>query len=427
MPTWLNLIARLFISHGAPLYLVGGAVRNIHLGLPVEDYDLCGPLSPEEVELLCKGSPVTPIGKISSFGTIGLVVKDQEGRHLAEYTTFRKEEYQGGHRPSKVTFTPSLAQDSLRRDFSVNALYLPLLADGFGPVIDPTGGLCDLKNKRLHTVTQAPLQILKDDGLRILRLVRFACDFNLTPSKELLITATQQVSLLGEIAPERLRQELEKILVSDFRYPQLSHDLPPLQKAVNLLNTIGCYPYLFPFCPIDPQGERACVAYKVFHSSTLAHRICLLFWGHSLGAIKQNLQFLRFSNKTTEQILSLAQALAFFTSLTIDELHQPESLWLLIQSQKETALALPLLFGALSNKEKATAIDRLLTDISARALPWSLRELAVNGHDLLPLVKGKADQKNLGALLNNLHKQVVVNGLANTQPALIAKAKEVLL
>ncbi|NLB91258.1 MAG: CCA tRNA nucleotidyltransferase, partial [Clostridiales bacterium] len=152
MEPWLCTIAHVFYQHSAPVYLVGGAVRNAELSLPVDDYDLCGPLLPKEVALLCENTPIKILPKLSSFGTMGLQVTDLQGNtHVAEYTTFRKDLYTNGHRPEKVVFTDSLIEDSHRRDFSINALYRPLFPWGYGTIIDPTGGLADLKSHRLHT------------------------------------------------------------------------------------------------------------------------------------------------------------------------------------------------------------------------------------------------------------------------------------
>ena len=116
---------RAFLSgRGKPVYLVGGAVRNPLMGLPLSDVDMCGPARPERVMALCEGTQVRAVLRAAHFGTVELHVTDECGvRHMAEYTTFREDSYRCGHRPDAVRFTADIGVDARRRDFSVNALY----------------------------------------------------------------------------------------------------------------------------------------------------------------------------------------------------------------------------------------------------------------------------------------------------------------
>lgn len=138
---WLLAVARVFERAGEAVYLVGGAVRNPLMGLPLSDVDMCGPARPERVMALCEGTQVRAVLRAAHFGTVELHVTDEDGvRHMAEYTTFREDSYRCGHRPDAVRFTTDIGVDALRRDFSVNALYRRLYDGELGPVIDPTGG-----------------------------------------------------------------------------------------------------------------------------------------------------------------------------------------------------------------------------------------------------------------------------------------------
>ena len=103
---WIGKIARVFERAGAPLYLVGGAVRNPLMGLPISDVDVCGPTRPEAVCAFCQGGPVHAVLRAAHFGTVELHVTDDDGvRHMAEYTTFREDSYRCGHKPDAVRFT----------------------------------------------------------------------------------------------------------------------------------------------------------------------------------------------------------------------------------------------------------------------------------------------------------------------------------
>ena len=83
---WLLAVARVFERAGEPVYLVGGAVRNPLMRLPLSDVDVCGPARPERVMALCEGTEVRAVLRAAHFGTVELHVTDADGaRHMAEY------------------------------------------------------------------------------------------------------------------------------------------------------------------------------------------------------------------------------------------------------------------------------------------------------------------------------------------------------
>ena len=240
---WIHRAAAVFQGAGCPLYIVGGAVRNPLMGLPISDVDVCGPARPEAVLALCEGTEVRAHLRAAHFGTVELQLTDSDGsRHMAEYTTFREDSYRCGHKPELVRFTTEIAVDALRRDFSVNALYRQVFPEGLGDVIDPTGGLAHLRQGVLHTVTADPDQVLKDDGLRILRAARFQAELDLEPTDALLESLTRYAPLLRDIARERLREELQKTLLADWRYPQLKRRSPGTESGLRTILHIGAWP-----------------------------------------------------------------------------------------------------------------------------------------------------------------------------------------
>ena len=220
----------------APLYLVGGAVRDELLSYPVSDVDLCGPLAPEELEKKLCGlfafKDVNP-----RIGT----VKISMGKEFCEYTRFRRDSYpisSGRHTPSEVTFVETLEEDAFRRDFTVNALY-KRLSDG--ALFDPTGGMDDLKNKVIRT-TREPEKVFSEDGLRLLRLVRFAASLGFEIEEKTFAAAKKFAPLLADISPERIREEFMKILVADERYGVRG----AVYRALELMRELGLYEYFLP-------------------------------------------------------------------------------------------------------------------------------------------------------------------------------------
>lgn len=230
LPTALRDFAESLERDGVTLYAVGGSVRDALLGREVHDVDLASRLRPEEMLERAKANGVPARIVQQTLGTVLITVDGTDYEH----TTFRTESYGAGgvHRPDAVRFSDSPEVDAFRRDFSVNALYESVTD---GTILDPTGGLADLENCVLRTTTKDPAVILRDDGLRILRLVRFAAalDFSIDPLT--LEAAKANAALLDDVAWERRRQELDRILTGERVF-----------YALSTLHDVGALPYLLP-------------------------------------------------------------------------------------------------------------------------------------------------------------------------------------
>lgn len=188
-------------ENGHEAYIVGGAVRNHLLGLPVKDYDICTSARPEEVQKLFPYSKL--VGE--KFG----VVLVDTGVDQVEVATFRKEgEYTDHRRPSVVTFG-SRDEDAQRRDFTVNCMYMGL----DGTIHDPYGGQKDLESRLLRCVGDAHKRF-NEDALRIMRALRFAARLGFTIEPETFEAMKAHAADLILIAQERIRTELDGMLTS---------------------------------------------------------------------------------------------------------------------------------------------------------------------------------------------------------------------
>lgn len=188
-------------------YLVGGSVRDLLLGRPVRDWDLATAAPPPAVSSWF--DRVIPTG--IEHGTVTVM----EGPLAVEVTTFRTEgPYADGRRPSRVRFDAGLAEDLGRRDFAINAMALGLdPRDGPGWLRDPYGGWRDLARRRIRTVGP-PEQRMAEDHLRILRGYRLAAELGFQLEEETRQAAARAASRLGAVSAERIRDELERILLS---------------------------------------------------------------------------------------------------------------------------------------------------------------------------------------------------------------------
>lgn len=207
-----NLIT-LALSLEKPLYAVGGVVRNYLIdGSVSEDVDLAAAIP---VEILSEALFLHGFKIVAEYKRTGTVVfSDGEKRY--EYTAFRREKYVGGeHVPAVTEFTDNILEDALRRDFKCNAVYFNLKS---GEIVDPLGGVKDIENKVLDTVC-SPFKVFSNDGLRLMRLARFAGELNFKPTEETLSGAKKFANNINAISPERIYAELIKILQSDTKYP----------------------------------------------------------------------------------------------------------------------------------------------------------------------------------------------------------------
>ena len=195
----------LLTGAGHMAYVVGGCVRNAALGEPVADVDIATSARPESVIALAASTGLRAVPTGLRHGTVTLVM-DGEG---FEVTSFRRDVSTDG-RHAEVAFSDRIEDEAARRDFTMNALY----ADADGHVLDPLGGLDDLRARRLRFVGDAA-QRITEDYLRILRFFRFHAqygdpDHGLDPDG--LAACAKEADGLAHLSAERVTQEMRKLL-----------------------------------------------------------------------------------------------------------------------------------------------------------------------------------------------------------------------
>ena len=201
-------LAARFAYAGWRLYLVGGSVRDAILGRPFEnpvDLDFSTNARPDDIEAVVKGWADAIWDQGRRFGTIGV---KKEGRTY-EITTHRAEAYTTDSRKPEVQFADAIEADLSRRDFTVNAMALSLPD---AELIDPFGGLDDLAAYRLRTPL-SPTESFTDDPLRMLRAARFISGYHFLADDDLVAAVKSLRGRLEIVSPERIRTELDKLLV----------------------------------------------------------------------------------------------------------------------------------------------------------------------------------------------------------------------
>src|SRR5215470_284040 len=199
-------LARLFARHGHELALVGGPVRDAFLARPHADLDLATDALPERVLEITRDWADATWQVGIKYGTVGL----RKGQTNLEVTTYRSEEYDQASRKPDVRYETSLVADLARRDFTVNAMAARLPSH---ELVDPFGGLADLRNMRLRTPGRAE-DSFSDDPLRILRAARFVAELGLRPAHNVREAMSKLAQRLEIVSAERLAVELEKLLLA---------------------------------------------------------------------------------------------------------------------------------------------------------------------------------------------------------------------
>jgi poly(A) polymerase len=201
-------LAERFAAAGWRLYLVGGSVRDAILGVPPkdkDDLDFTTDAHPDDIEAVVKGWADAIWDQGRRFGTIGV----KKGRVIYEITTHRADAYTSDSRKPDVQFSDAVEADLSRRDFTVNAMALSLPD---AELIDPFGGLDDLAAYRLRTPL-SPVVSFTDDPLRMLRAARFISGYHFLPDDDLVEAVKALRSRLEIVSAERIRDELDKLLV----------------------------------------------------------------------------------------------------------------------------------------------------------------------------------------------------------------------
>ncbi len=419
---------------GFAAYAVGGCVRDALLGLTPQDYDLCSAALPEKIKEIFQDFPLVLAGE--KHGTVGVVTEHQ----VVEITTFRTEGTYADHRhPDRVAFVTDIAEDSSRRDFTVNAMaYSPTRG-----LADPFGGQQDLQDRILRTVGQ-PEERFREDALRIVRGVRFCARYALTPEKNTEAAMISLSPLMDSLARERVFDELCKLIL--FITPlQMRRFAPVLTQLI---------PELGP--TVDFCQHSRFHAYDIFthtaHTLAAAPRTLPLRWaallhdigkaatftqdetgeGHFLGHAKVSAQMAEEILRRLKAPTALRERVVFLIEKHMAPLfpdrkllrrrlsqYGEEAVFQLLQLQKADLLGT----GKSGDGPDYAATEQLLREILAENACLSIKNLAVNGYDLLALgVSGPA----LGKLQRQLLNLVVEETLPNERTALLAAATNIL-
>ena len=203
VPEFAEKVVREIEKSGHAAYLVGGCVRDMVLDRQPADWDVCTSATAEEVEAIFPRT--VPTG--ARFGTVTVLT---EGGKV-EVTTFREDgAYQDARRPETVSFSGRLEDDLKRRDFTVNAMAMDLN----GEIIDLYGGLQDISARCIRCVGE-PDTRFAEDALRMFRGLRFSAQLGFSVESRTMESIRRNAPRAARLSAERIRDEVEKTLLSD--------------------------------------------------------------------------------------------------------------------------------------------------------------------------------------------------------------------
>lgn len=198
MEKMIRDVLDILISDGHQAFLVGGFVRDTLIGKSTFDVDICTDALPKDIHKLFNSTK-------NNYGSVNIKID----KYNIDITTFRKDYDYVNRRPSKVEYINSLEEDLQRRDFTINAICMDINDN----IIDYLSGINDLNNRIIKCIGDISTK-LKEDPLRILRAIRFSTVLNFEIEENLLMEIKENSNLISNLSKERIKDELEKILLS---------------------------------------------------------------------------------------------------------------------------------------------------------------------------------------------------------------------
>lgn len=384
-------------NNGFEAYIVGGCVRDILIGDNPKDWDITTSAEPIMVKKIFKRTFDTGI----QHGTITVVMNKEN----YEVTTYRIDgEYEDGRRPKEVEFTSQLKEDLLRRDFTMNAIaYHP--EEGYKDFFD---GEEDIKNKVIRGVGNADTRF-KEDGLRMLRGVRFSAQLGFDIEYETYIALKNNVELIGKISAERIRIELEKLWISKHT------------DKMNFLWESGLLILIDEKMDFEVKNNE-----KLLIQLDACDKIPTLIWAlvmqnYTSNEAKKFFKKLKFDNYTANRVCEYLKYLKnplptdYYEMRKIIGKSKSDTIFDVIKLQKIIGISSLLYNG-----------EEIVQNIIDKNDCCTIGELKINGEilDSLGVPKGKIMGQILNYLLDEVQKKPHINDLEKLKELTILYLKE---
>ncbi len=437
LPKFVLEILKKFEEAEFEIYVVGGAVRDLISKKIIDDWDFTTSATPEEI------LKIFPDGFYdNAFGTVG--ISDESSPNPFEITTFRHEiGYSDKRRPDKVVWGKTLEEDLKRRDFTINAMALKRKGQKY-EIIDPYDGKKDLKKKLIKAVGDASKRF-SEDALRMMRAVRFSAELNFSIEKKTLEAIKANASSINEIAKERIKDELLKILASPhpyegivtFREVGLSQEImPEFEKTFGVeqkspgrhhIHDVGTHSLLsLKNCKSeDPIVRLATLIHDIGKPQTYkkSEKGLITFYNHevvSTKIAKRIAERLRLSKRQSEKLVTLVQ----YHQFTVDERQTDKAIRRFIKrvGKKNIKDMLDLRVGdrlgggARETSWRLEEFKKRLIEVQKQ--PFTIHDLKISGNDVMKELKLEPGPK-VGEILEKLFEEVEKKKIPNEKRALL--------
>jgi len=387
-PEHIAFILTRLASEGYEGYVVGGSVRDAVLNRPVHDWDLATSAAPVDITRLFPKTVQTG----ERFGTVTVVLPECS----VEVTTFRSErEYIDGRRPGKVEFISSINEDLGRRDFTMNAM-----AESVdGELLDPFGGVKDINEGIIRSVG-GPNKRFSEDALRMFRALRFSAELGFKIENETLRAIYANTSLASRISSERVRDELNKTLMS--QRPEVAGEMIKIGLLGGYIEVTGK----------NPDGLERIAALPEEPVLRWCAFCGILLEKQYIKSVSKLLQSLHLDGKTIKTCSRALKIPSFDTDkIAIKRLLSTNDF-----DAVRCAAAVDDVLGDGCKRNALESTDRII----ACGDCITIGGLAVGGHDLISA--GHLPGRELGETLNRLLEHVIENPNDNTRSVLLKLA-----
>ena len=383
IPPDVNFILNELTKNAYEAYVVGGSIRDSLMGKTPSDWDMSTNATPDAIINIFSTLGLKTISTGKLFGTITLLIHNQP----YEITTFRTESnYEDNRKPSNVTFSSSIDEDLRRRDFTINSLAY----DPHRGLIDLFHGVEDIHNKIIRAVGD-PEERFQEDALRILRAIRFASQLDFTIHPKTAEAMDQHRELVKTLSKERVRTELDKIIMSD---------RPTL--GLKLLNTLEI------IHPIQIPDNLDTVKKDLIYRLSLlgivniyTHGIPLNTLTQRLHVLEKALKELRYDGHTIKQVVFLIKEYPSIRNLTNERSFKKLLSRNGIEAGKELlSLSKDVEVLPWNSCMGLNDLELLLTKIIEEDHPIALKDLKISGDTLKAM--GITEGREVGIILNHL-------------------------
>jgi tRNA nucleotidyltransferase (CCA-adding enzyme) len=449
-------IIQLLEDNGYSGYVVGGCVRDALLGKTPHDYDICTSATPEQMKDIFIKSGHNTYDTGIQHGTISVMGKEHA---LYEVTTFRCDgDYTDGRHPDSVQFVSDIDQDLARRDFSVNAMaYSPTRG-----LVDPFGGAKDLEKGLIRCVGD-PNKRFQEDGLRIMRAIRFAATYGFEIEPETQKAIHDNKHLLQNVSAERKTVEFVKMLTHAkaellMEYSDvIAEFIPEIKPMIGFDQKTPWHKYdvyehtarAVELTPNDPTLRLAVFFHDIgkppiFQVDSTGRGHFKLHPEKSTEMTEQIMRRMKFDTQSIKDVCVLVKHHDDPLTRNMDSANMKcllreigeENLRRLVsiqiadkQAQRGTREELEKMDRAAMTYEDAVILgqlraldkyDNLITHVVQSGEPYQIKDLAINGHDLIVIgLKGK----DIGDVLNLMLLDVIKHPKYNTKERLMRGAE----